>query len=270
MLHRSGILGLALAVLALCACATPVGGPPLPPPPVHANGQALWRIISTQCLPGEIEHHNPAPCALVDLTGGAAHGFVVLKDRGGVAQHLLMPTDKITGIEDPKILEPGAANGFARAWEARRFVEARLGRALPREDVSVAVNSIYGRSQDQLHLHVDCIYAGVRDALKAEAPVIGLRWSAPIAIAGHAYRIRRIDGADLGATNPFRLLADTLPGAAAAMGGWTLVLAGETAPDGRPGFYLLAERADPARGEDASGERLQDHACKGRAAPPTP
>jgi CDP-diacylglycerol pyrophosphatase len=52
-----------------------------------------------------------------------------------------------------------------------------------------------------------------------------------------------------------------MPGARGEMGAWTLVLVGETDPGGRPGFYLLADRADPAHGEDASGEVLQDHDC---------
>jgi CDP-diacylglycerol pyrophosphatase len=86
-------------------------------------------------------------------------------------------------------------------------------------------------------------------------------------MAGHPFRILRIDGDSLGGADPFRLLADAMPGAREAMGAWTLVLVGETTADGRPGFYLLAARADPARGEYGSGEELQDHACKGLRTP---
>jgi CDP-diacylglycerol pyrophosphatase len=253
-------LRLALALAALAGCVSMPETAALPPPPVHPNGQALWRIISTQCLPGQLERHDPAPCALVSQEGR----FVVLKDREGVAQQLVMPTDKVTGIEDPKVLAGGAPNYFAEAWDTRRYVDARLPRPLPREAVSIAVNSIYGRSQDQLHLHVDCLDPGVQGALAADAPRIGAGWSAgTFVLAGHPYRIRRIDGERL-AVDPFRLLAETIPGAARTMGAWTLVLVGETSPDGRPGFYLIAARADPAAGEHASGEMLQDHACRGR------
>ena len=241
--------------LAVCGCAT--RGPDLPPPPVHAHGQALWKIISEQCVPGALQRRDPAPCAVVSLVGG----FVVLKDRDGASQYLVMPTDKITGIEDPKLLAPGVPNYFAAAWEVRSLVQTRLGRPLEREDLSVAVNSPYGRSQDQLHLHVDCLDAGVREALRADGPQIGPAWSrARFALAGHLYWIRRIDAATLGRVDPFRLLADGMPGARRSMGAWTLVLAGESSAFG-PGFFLMADRADPKAGDRASGESLQDHAC---------
>src|SRR5215469_16466042 len=143
----SGFLAI---ILAACTSA-----PPLPPPPVHPNGGTLWGIISTQCLPDERDHHDPTPCAKVSLDGGQAHGFVLLKDRDGVAQYLLMPSARITGIEDPAILEPDAANYFEKAWEARQVVADKLGRRMDRTGLSVVVNSVYGRSQDQLHLHID-------------------------------------------------------------------------------------------------------------------
>jgi CDP-diacylglycerol pyrophosphatase len=257
-------LALLAALLASCVAQIPNRGL-VPPPPVHKNGLALWVIISTLCVPGQVQHGNPSPCALVSLEGGQEKGFVLLKDRAGVSQYLLMPTARITGIEDPKLLAPGATNYFARAWDERGLVSAKLGRPLPRDETSVAVNSIYGRSQDQLHLHIDCLDAGVHEQLKALGRQIGTEWSRTrIRLGKHAYWARRLDGEELRA-DPFRLLADTMPGARSEMGAWTLVLVGERGADGRPGFYLFAGRADPAHGEDASGEVLQDHDC---GAPP--
>jgi CDP-diacylglycerol pyrophosphatase len=264
---------LTLGLGGLLACATPFPAPPLPAPPSHPNGQVLWRLVHDKCVPGQRDHGNPAPCALVSLGEGEPRGFVVLKDREGVAQHLLLPTAKVTGIEDPAVIAADAPDYFAQAWAAKSFVEARLGGPVPREEMSVAVNSVYGRSQDQLHLHVDCLAFEVRDALRVDAPRIGSSWSArPFTFDGHPYRVMRIDGVSLVGASPFRRLARGLPGAAREMGAWTLVLTGARAADGLPGFYLLAARADPARGVAASGEELQDHSCKGqqaeRSAPP--
>ncbi len=261
VLVRTGAAGLAafLAVL-LAACST-TG--PLPPPPVHPNGTVLWGLVHDKCVPGQRDHGAPAPCALVSLDGGEAHGFVVLKDRAGVAQHLILPTARVTGIEDPLVLAPDAANYFADAWSERRFVDDRLGHPLRREQLSIAVNSIYGRSQDQLHLHIDCIDAAVGAAVQAGAPAAAARWpAAALTLNGRAYRVRWIPGADLGAVNPFDLLAREAPGASKHMGAWTLVLVGAARPDGAPGFYLLADRADPAAADMASGEALQDHGCR--------
>ena len=250
----------AWAALVLAGCAGPAL---LPPPPVRPNGQALWRIIHDQCVPGERARHDPAPCAAVVMPDGEARGFVVLKDRTGVAQHLLMPTAKITGIEDPAVLAPGAVNYFARAWDERGFTERKLGRPLDRTRVSIAVNSVYGRSQDQLHLHIDCLDGAVGAVLKtADVPPDG-RWSArPLSLKGRAYRVRWLDAARLEAANPFSILAESLPGARGNMGAWTLALVGAVRADGSPGFYLLADRADPAAGDPGSAEDLQDHACR--------
>ena len=258
---RTRIAGLAALLGVLVAACTMTG--PLPPPPVHPNGQVLWGLIHDKCVPDQRDHGAPAPCALVSLEAGEAHGFVVLKDRTGVAQHLVMPTARITGIEDPLILAPDATNYFAAAWPERRFVEDRLGHPLRRDQLSVAVNSIYGRSQDQLHLHLDCIDAAVGSAVQAGAPAAAARWpAAALTLKGHAYRVRWISGEAPDAANPFDLVAREAPGASRAMGAWTLVLVGATRADGALGFYLLADRADPATGDMASGEDLQDHSCR--------
>src|SRR5579862_3386695 len=110
---RNPATWLALA-LALVGCASPA--PPMPSPPIHPNGQALWRIVRDQCVADQLTHNTPAPCEVVSIASGEARGFVVLKDRNGATQFLLLPTAKITGIEDPAILEPDAVNYFAKAW----------------------------------------------------------------------------------------------------------------------------------------------------------
>lgn len=257
---------LAAVLLCLCGCADTGAG--LPPWPVHPNGQALWHIIHDQCVPDQRQHGSPSPCVLVSLNNGEAHGYAVLKDRTGVAQHLLMPTAKITGIEDPLILAAGATNYFAKAWDERHLVQDRLGRPVGRTQLSVAVNSVYGRTQDQLHLHIDCVDASVATALRG-LQVSSAAWSArPILLKGRRYRVRWLADDQLAATHPFELLAETMPGARQDMAAWTLALVGGVDPQGQPGFYLLADRADPAKGDPGSAEALQDHSCALQAGGP--
>ena len=247
------------AGLLVAGCAA---APSLPPPPTHPNGQALWRIVHDQCVADQRAHGDPAPCTVVDLARGEAHGYVVLKDRVGEAQFLLMPTGKITGIEDPAILAGDAPNYFAKAWDERGLVSDRLGRSVDRTRMSVAVNSIYGRSQDQLHLHIDCVDRSVGDALR-HAPPPSADWaSGRIPLKGHAYRVRWLDAGQLEGSNPFKLLAEAFPNARGDMGAWTLALVGARKADGAEGFYLLADRAEPALGDRASAEELQDHDCR--------
>lgn len=236
-------LGVAALAAPLTACADP---------------NVLWKIVHTECAPNEAAKGDPSPCLAVDLRAGDA----VLKDRNGATQVLVIPTAKVTGIEDPAILAPAAPNYWADAWTARRYVQALAGQVIPRDKLSLAVNSMYGRSQNQLHIHVDCIRADVRDALRASLASVGPSW-APIDLGLHVtghYEAMRLTGEELGERNPFKLLAGGDPTARADMGLETLLVAPVSFPDGSPGFVLLADRAAP--GDAGSAEELQDHACK--------
>ncbi|HUO43544.1 MAG TPA: CDP-diacylglycerol diphosphatase [Burkholderiales bacterium] len=221
-----------------------------------ADHDALWRIVSTQCLPHYQAAQNPAPCAAVDT----ADGYAVLKDRNGAYQFLLIPTRPISGIEDPALLAPGAINYWQAAWQARRYVENALGHPLSRDRLSLAVNSRSGRSQDQLHIHIDCIGETAWRALRAGENRITAQWSS-LSIAGHPYQVRRIEGETLDNADPFEIVAGTLPAAKQAMADYTIFVAGAVFADGKPGFYLLVDRAFSVPGDYAHAEELQDHNC---------
>ncbi len=217
------------------------------PAPAGHDRDALWRIVRCQCTPAAAQALAPPwPCTA--LSRDAA----LLKDIRGQSQYLLIPAARVTGIEDPALLAPGAPNHFAEAWRARGLVGLALGRGLPRDAVSLAINAAIRRSQDQLHIHLDCLRPDLRAAL-AEAR-IGEGW-APLGAAWPGWQARRLpgEGDDL-AADPFAVLASELPGARAAMGEWTLLVTQVAAP---PGFVLLAGRQP----ESGNAERLQDHGC---------
>ncbi|MBB2165693.1 CDP-diacylglycerol diphosphatase [Gluconacetobacter sp. 1b LMG 1731] len=227
-----------------------------PPKPDH-DPDVLWKIVHGRCVPDELGENTPAPCAAVDLV----HGYAVLKDRDGATQYLLIPTDRVTGMEDPAILSPNAPDYFGAAWHQVGRVLAGLGHTMPREAVALAINSQRGRSQNQLHIHVDCLAPEIRVALHWARPQIGAGWT-PLTLAGHRYRATRIDGQELDGTYPFRRLAASLADPAREMGGHTLVVVGTVWPGGRPGFILLDDMVKPVSGDRASGEELQDHTCR--------
>jgi CDP-diacylglycerol pyrophosphatase len=236
-----------LAVLALCVALLLTG--------VQRAGaaddpNALWRIVHEQCVPHRARFGTPLPCAAVDESAG----YSILKDRNGASQFLLIATARVSGIEDPAILAPDAPNYWLPAWDATRLVQALLGRALPRESLSLAINSAPRRSQNQLHIHVDCVSVGVRDALRAHGAEIGTDWK-PLAVplAGHAYRALRVQTLAQPGATPFQLLAK-LPEARTDMAPESLVVVGAVFGAGESGFYLLETRAGP-------GEELQDHGC---------
>jgi CDP-diacylglycerol pyrophosphatase len=229
-----------------------------------ADPSALWKIVSGQCVPHETTERDPSPCSVVDLANGADKGFALLKDRDGVAQFLLIPTARISGIEDPAILDPASTNYWDAAWRDRYFVEERLHASLPRDGVALAINSSVGRTQDQLHIHIDCIRPDVRAALAGNLDKVGAAWTPfPIKLAGHAYQAIRINQETMDGINPFRVLVDGDPKTGGDISMHTLVLVGETFADGSNGFVLLDDQANLAAGDHASGEQLEDHACAG-------
>jgi CDP-diacylglycerol pyrophosphatase len=228
----------------------------------QADPSALWKIVNGQCVPHEQATGDPSPCSAINLSGGLEKGYAVLKDIRGIAQFLLIPTARIGGIEDPAILAPGATNYWDAAWQARHFVDSRLPAPLPREAVSLAINSALGRTQDELHIHIDCVRPDVRDALKTHLETIGDTWAPfPQTLVGHNYRVIRIDQETLEGIDPFRLLADKDPQARSHMGMHTLVVVGVTFSGGSPGFVVLDDRVNLLAGNWASGEQLQDHSC---------
>ena len=203
-------------------------------------------------MPDQQQFHSPKPCVLVDL----AAGYVVLKDREGDTQFLLMPTARITGIESPSILAADAPNYWDAAWQARHFVDERAHRDLPRDAISLAINSESGRTQNQLHIHIDCVRLDVQAALREHGarsapPGRHFRRSSPVTTTWRCASTSRTSPD----TNPFILLADGIPGARADMAHYTLVLVGAA-----DGFVLLAGRAASITNR-GSGEELQDHAC---------
>jgi CDP-diacylglycerol pyrophosphatase len=227
--------------------------------PARADPMALWRIVHGECVPHVEAGLGPKPCERVDLDGGVAQGVAILKDLVGVSQMLAIPTRRITGIEDPQMLAPDAPPVFAVAWGAKTLVEARLGRALPREAVGLAINSKWARSQDQLHVHVDCMAIPVVKALAEYASALDGVWRAmTVPLHGRIYFARRVDSADFADVAPLKLLADGLEGARAHIGAYSLAAVGATF-DGKPGFILLADQFSLEGGGHA--EDLQDHDC---------
>ena len=231
---------------------------------VAAHPNALWHIVHDLCVPDMEARGRPAPCVIVDLN----HRYVVLKDIEGATQFLLLPTDQVPGIESPALLAPSAPNYWQAAWAARTLFEQKVGHPVPREDIALAVNSQYGRTQNQLHIHIDCVGAKVHTALAQHEDDITTQWSSlALGSYGRTYRVRWIDGPDLNA-NPFKILFETDPVAHNDMARETLVVVGAQRRDGAAGFVLISDRAMPDTDDDpGAGEELMNHKCTVLAAP---
>ena len=257
MIRISLIILAVLAAIAVAIVAAVVGGREW----LHLQREdpnALWRIAQL-CARDQAASHLPAPCLAVDLPAG----YAVLKDRVRGPEVMVIPTARVAGIEDPAVRGPAAPNYWQGAWLARRYVAQFAGRGLQRNDVAMAINSLYGRSQNQLHIHVDCIHRDVKEALAANLARIGPTWSEfTLYLHEHRYRAMWLPGADLTGHNPFDLLADGDPAAGADMSRETLVVAPVTRADGVPGFVLLASKAEHRLIGEGHGESLLDNDCE--------
>jgi CDP-diacylglycerol pyrophosphatase len=242
---------------------------PTSAPQRFEDRNVLWDVVHQHCTPKAAQKiFPPAPCADVQLGPG---GYAIFKDRNGPYQYLLLPLARITGIESTALLAADAANYLAEAWQARLYVEAALHAAQSRDVLSLAINSSQGRSQDQLHIHIDCVRSDVRDAIHRWLPgIVGNPGWHPLPEglppSGHRYLAKWVGGENLG-DNPFKDLAGALP-SSDALAAHSLAVLGAYAPSGQPGFVLLSGRADVATGDRGHAEELQDTSCAVAKHPP--
>ena len=183
---------------------------------------------------------------------------MVFKDRNGPLQYLLMPTAKVTGIESPLLLNPQQPNYFAAAWQQRDWLSTRYGKPVPDDLLSFTINSEYGRTQNQLHIHMSCTKPKVLARIASLAPSLSSQWQpVQIGINHHSYWARTLDRNSLGKNSPFILLAEGLPQARENMGAFGLALL----PTADGNFVLLATQREWWRLNLASIEEIQDHSC---------
>jgi CDP-diacylglycerol pyrophosphatase len=218
------------------------------------DSNALWKIVDIRCVPSQQATGTPGQCEKVDLD----KRYVILKDIFGRSQYLLIPTDRMTGIESPLVLAPHAQNYWVDAWDARHYVETAVHRALPDDQLGLEINSAYRRSQNQLHIHIDCLRSDVSAVLASHAKDAPDQWRWQT-IDGERYRIMRVSSL-AGAGNPFRVVAHDNRGAA-AMATQTILVTG-AGPDADADGWLLVNSGTEVGDGSGSAEGLMDHACR--------
>ncbi|UYW73235.1 CDP-diacylglycerol diphosphatase [Pseudocitrobacter faecalis] len=245
-MKKAGYLILAIIVIALAAGAAWWKW--------AGNPNALRNIVLEQCLPNQLQHQQPAPCA--DVKPDA--GYVVFKDRNGPLQYLLMPTYRINGTESPMLLEPYTPKFFWLAWQARSFMSQKYGKEIPDSAVSLAINSRSGRTQNHFHIHISCLRTDVRHQLDTNMAKISTRWlPLPGGLRGNEYLARRVTESEMVKTSPFMMLAEEVPDARDHMGSYALAMVRLSDES----FVLLATQRNLLALNRASAEEIQDHQC---------
>lgn len=225
---------------------------------VRHSRATLWRIVSTSCIPAAQSGEN-GRCAEVSLSKNTDAGYVIFKDRNGPLQYLLMPTKRVTGIEDPFLLTPEAPAYWAEAWRAKRWMDVANGKPVPREVVSITINSEWGRGQNQLHFHISCVRSDLRSFLRSIPASNNDAWTPiPGGWMGHSYEVRKLVAETMDGQDLFK---DVAKDHAGEMGRQAIAVIA-TQIDGRNGFWLLRTHMDLSTLWVGSIEGdVQDHSC---------
>ena len=126
----------------------------------------LWEIASQQCLPTQKLHHSPGPCLKVDVD----KGYVVFNDARGPLHTLLIPTEQITGIESEALLKSRSEHYFDYGWNQRHLLTQQAPFVIADGYLAQAINSRFGRTQNQLHIHLACLKPEVYYSLMQHLP----------------------------------------------------------------------------------------------------
>ena len=215
-----------------------------------AERMDLWNVVHYGCGGADLLLGVALPCLKLDR----AAGYAVLRAPTDQVRLLTVPTQRIEGIESPALLRPDAPPYWAYAWNSRAYVVKAAPRPLGWSDIGMAINSRASRSQDQLHIHVACLDPRVKAALAAHPPAKSGWTRVDFAPWAGAYRVRRIELADLN-RNLFKMVADEIPGARRAMASHSLAVA-PIGAERNPVFALLDN------GRDGHAEELLDLQCR--------
>jgi len=186
--------------------------------------------------------------------------YAVLREPLAGQRTIFSPLSEIPGIEDPRLLSPGAPNFFALAWNERSL--ALPGNRDEWNGVALAINASVNRTQDHLHIHMGCLAPKVGEALRTAKVSSADFRRLSVKLDRTIYWARFFPTQDLAGLNPFKLVADGVFLANRFMGGVTIgVIGGER--DGKRGFFILANTMGPKPDHYASAESLIDPKCGG-------
>jgi len=140
---------------------------------------ALRQIVQNQCVVNWSRRQDPAPCERVYLADSKTNrsGYAVLADAKGGAHYLLIPVQTMTGLDGNELLDPDTPNYFAEAWRAHDLIDKFVGHQVPRSAIGLVVNKAQARSQDQFHIHIECLRQDAFDSLRAAAEQLTDHWS---------------------------------------------------------------------------------------------
>lgn len=218
-----------------------------------ASRDVLWNRLSQKCVPDYLAADTYQPCALVNLDDR----YVIYKVDNDPYQYLLLPTDRITGIEDARLLNDDTPNYFYLAWLSRTFLTEKLDRKLKEKDISLTVNAANTRTQDQLHIHISCLSKEARAVLdRVDIRDLGTQWTPlPEQIRKHTYYAKKLSLSELKTDNVFRMVKEKV-----ASDSGNMKYTGVALVNVDKATFLVLEASGTLE-KGVSAEEIQEHGC---------
>lgn len=230
-------------------------------PCAQADDQNSLETSLKGCLDQYQMNGYSGDCRLIDSDAG----FAILKTRTAGDNHfLLLPLDKLTGVEDPGTLSPAymrrESSLFFSAWQSRSFVLEYLrqqGKKLSEKNISLAINAEFSRSQNYLHIHISCLAQLTLNSLN-DINISNMGWGWGKYDLKNKYDtkinydVRKISASDFKSENVFDLVHDKYKNNIDTVE-ITVVPAAEHA------FLLLTHQSSVMF--PVAAEELQDHHC---------
>ena len=199
------------------------------------------------------------PCLKVVEGKVPLSSYAVLREPTAGERTIFTPLSALSGIEDPRLLDPATPNYFAMAWQERSLGIPATRQAW--DDAALAINAAIFRTQDHLHIHIGCVKPRVKNAL-ARSTISAVRFERlKLKLEGQLYWALFVPGDGLASVNPVQVVASEIPGAARNMKGVTIGVIGGEHPDGTGGIYILANVMTSLPRHPAAAEDLVDPKC---------
>lgn len=220
---------------------------------LRGNTNNLWQIINERCMPNFRHTQDPSPCIKVDTK----QNFALYRAKTGAIHFLLLPLQPISGIESQQLFSFSAIDYLALGWQERQIVARAFGRPVGDDALAISINSVSGRSQNQLHLHLSCLRQDIRAYLQQWSKSAQVDGWQPIRLRHHDYLVRTLSLPQMKQKNLFQRIAAEVANFRSNSGEYGVALTRLT--DGR--MVLLVVRRALWKMNFAHPEELQDTQC---------
>lgn len=141
-----------------------------------ASAETLWESVNKECL-NKKSLVQDGKCLVKDQS------FAIIRTPKEQYHYLFVPAIDISGIESPELWISGYPSWFQNAWRNRYIAAPWLGENKNQHDIGIAINSRARRTQQQLHVHLNCIREDITRELNSK--VISSQWQ-PITLTSPA------------------------------------------------------------------------------------